>query len=83
MPTIAVIDGIVILMYWNDHAPPHFHVRKDGMKGKFEFATGQMLSGQLDRRTQRKVQLWTSLNQELLTQAWNNCQTTGKTETTK
>jgi hypothetical protein len=26
MPTISEFYGIVIRMYFNDHAPPHFHV---------------------------------------------------------
>jgi hypothetical protein len=25
MPTISAFYGILIQMYWNDHAPPHFH----------------------------------------------------------
>ena len=25
MPTISIFYGIVIQMYWNEHAPPHFH----------------------------------------------------------
>lgn len=25
MPTISVFYGIVIQMFWKDHAPPHFH----------------------------------------------------------
>jgi len=25
MPTISSFYGIIIQMYWNDHAPPHFH----------------------------------------------------------
>jgi hypothetical protein len=27
MPEICRFLGIVITMYFNDHAPPHFHVR--------------------------------------------------------
>jgi len=27
MPTIAVVDGILIILYFNDHAPPHFHAQ--------------------------------------------------------
>lgn len=27
MPTISSFYGIVILMYWNEHNPPHFHVK--------------------------------------------------------
>lgn len=25
MPTISVFYGILIQMFWGDHAPPHFH----------------------------------------------------------
>jgi hypothetical protein len=27
MPTIAIVDGILILLYFNDHAPAHFHAQ--------------------------------------------------------
>ena len=27
MPEISRFFGMVIAMYYNDHAPPHFHVR--------------------------------------------------------
>ena len=30
MPTICVFYGILIKMYWNDRAPPHFHVEYAG-----------------------------------------------------
>lgn len=83
MPTVAIVDGILILVYRNDHAPPHFHVRHAGGKGRFEIATGRFMDGQLDRRTIRKVQLWTARNQDLLIEAWKRNQMTGKTETTR
>ncbi len=25
MPTISMFYGMLIQMYWDDHAPPHFH----------------------------------------------------------
>ena len=25
MPTVAVVDGVKILIFYNDHTPPHFH----------------------------------------------------------
>ncbi len=25
MPTIAIVDGVKIQMFYNDHIPPHFH----------------------------------------------------------
>ncbi len=27
MPVISRFLGIVIAMYWDDHAPPHFHAK--------------------------------------------------------
>ncbi|SHL70938.1 protein of unknown function [Nitrosospira sp. Nsp11] len=27
MPIISTFYGIIIRMYWDDHAPPHFHAR--------------------------------------------------------
>ncbi len=71
MPTLAIIDGISILMFPNDHNPPHFHVRFAGMKGKFDIVTGEMILGTLDRRTVKKVQAWIPHNRAMLLQAWS------------
>jgi len=27
MPVISRFLGIIITMYWDDHAPPHFHAK--------------------------------------------------------
>jgi hypothetical protein len=32
MPTISSFYGILILMFWDDHAPPHFHADMAGRK---------------------------------------------------
>jgi Domain of unknown function (DUF4160) len=72
MPTLAIIDGISILMWPNDHNPPHFHVRFAGKTGKFDIATGVMIKGTLNRKTVKKVRTWTIANQAMLLQAWNN-----------
>lgn len=32
MPTIAYFLGIAVRMYFNDHAPPHYHVRYQGFR---------------------------------------------------
>lgn len=71
MPTIAVIDGIRIMMFLNNHDPPYFHVRADAFKAQFDIATGRMIKGRLDRRSLLKVQEWTELNRDLLMQTWH------------
>jgi len=35
MPEISRFLGIVIAMYYNDHAPPHFHARYGGSRSPF------------------------------------------------
>ena len=30
MPIVSRFFGIVIALYWNDHAPPHFHAKYGG-----------------------------------------------------
>lgn len=71
MPTLAIIDGIRILMYLNDHPPPHFHVEEAETFGVFEIASGRMVRGNLDRRSRRKVEQWTEQHREALMTAWN------------
>ena len=74
MPTLAIIDGIRIMMYLGDHHPPHVHAWKNGLDAQFEIATGRMMEGRLDRRTIRRVQQWIELNRDLLLEAWTQCQ---------
>ena len=74
MPTLAIIDGIRILIYLNDHDPPHIHVRHGEMRARIEIGSGRMMSGQLRRRSLRKVQAWIELNRDLLFEAWEQCQ---------
>ena len=44
MPIISRFLGILISMYWNDHAPPHFHARY----GEYEI-TVDILTGVVSR----------------------------------
>jgi hypothetical protein len=41
MPTIAYFLGIAVRMFFNDHAPPHFHVRYQGFVLVFLFLMGK------------------------------------------
>lgn len=35
MPTVAWIAGYGIVIYYEDHDPPHFHVKGKGLEAKF------------------------------------------------
>ncbi len=70
MPEISRFLGIVIAMYYNDHAPPHFHARYGGREIRVEIATGRIMSGELPRRAQGLVLEWTELHREELMRDW-------------
>lgn len=40
MPIISRFLGIVISMFWNDHAPPHFHAKYGDYEITVEIETG-------------------------------------------
>ena len=44
MPTISMFYGIVIQMYWQDHAPAHFHVRYGGDQAVIAIESGQCVA---------------------------------------
>jgi hypothetical protein len=50
MPTISSFYGILIQMFWNDHAPPHFHALYAEDEVVIDIRTLEILHGQFPRR---------------------------------
>ena len=62
MPEISRFFGIIILMFYDDHPPPHIHVEYQGSKAKIDFR-GNVLAGDLCSRTAlRLVREWIDLH---------------------
>ncbi|NNM54485.1 MAG: DUF4160 domain-containing protein [Spirochaetales bacterium] len=70
MPTIALFWGIRILMYWNDHEPPHFHVEYQEQKAVLGVDPLVVQKGCLPNRVLRLVLAWAELHKEELLQDW-------------
>jgi hypothetical protein len=70
MPTISIFYGIVVQMYWRDHAPPHFHAYYQGFEGLFDISTGEVIAGQLPPKPRKIVKEWAALNQSELLENW-------------
>ena len=62
MPRISTFYGIVVTMYSNDHAPPHFHARYGEYEAQIAIGTGDPLAGQLPGRATRLVREWADLH---------------------
>ncbi len=74
MPEISRFFGIVVRMYFDDHAPPHIHVEYQGQSAVFEFG-GDIRHGALGSRTAiRLVQEWIALQVDELHADWELAQ---------
>ena len=73
MPTISAFYGILIQMFWNDHAPPHFHARYGEYNGIVDINSLKMLEGDLPRRALNLIIDWAELHQKELLVDWELC----------
>lgn len=70
MPEISRFFGLIIAMYYNEHLPPHFHVRYGEQEAAFRIADFSLLSGQLSPRALGLVMEWAARNQKALEDNW-------------
>jgi len=71
MPTISQFYGITIRMYFDDHAPPHFHVYYGSDAATIEIDGLSVLEGKVRRRTLALVTEWAAVHREELRQNWD------------
>ncbi len=74
MPVISRFFGIIIAMYYEDHAPPHFHVRYGDQKAIIAIKTLELLGGRLSPKVIGLVTEWAELHKEELEEDWNLAQ---------
>ncbi len=74
MPTIAIVDGVKIRMFYNDHAPAHFHA----ILGDDEVLVGigglEVIRGTLPPAKLRRILTWARDNQAALALNWVKCE---------
>ena len=73
MPAISAFYGILIRMFFNDHAPPHFHARYGEFEATIDIATLDLVEGQLPRRALSLVREWGMMHREELLANWRRC----------
>jgi len=74
MPTISMFYGILIQMYWDEHAPPHFHATYGEFKATVDIRLLAISDGNLPRRASELVLDWAELHQRELLEDWDLCQ---------
>jgi len=70
VPEISRFFGVVISMNYNDHDPPHFHVRYAGERAIIGIAPLALLRGDLAPRVLAMVMEWAAKHQEMLRHDW-------------
>ncbi len=73
MPTISIFFGIMIEMFWNEHAPPHFHAKYGEHQATVDIKRLELMEGFLPRRTKNLVLDWAELHQGELLTNWDLC----------
>jgi hypothetical protein len=70
MPRICAFDGIILLMFYDDHSPPHFHARYGEHQALVHIAPPSIAEGRLPQRVERQVLAWTERRQAELLANW-------------
>ncbi|MBC7928782.1 MAG: DUF4160 domain-containing protein [Bryobacteraceae bacterium] len=73
MPIVSSFYGIFIRMFFNDHAPPHFHARYGEHEATINISTLEVIEGQLPRRALNLVREWAKMHGEELLEDWWLC----------
>ncbi len=74
MPEISRFFGIIIRMYYQDHAPPHFHAIYQNDSAEYHIFTLERLKGNLPPRAHAMVMEWAEINQIELQLDWDLAQ---------
>ena len=74
MPEISRFLGMIITMYFNDHAPPHFHAILGGDEVLVAIRSLDIIRGALPPAKLRRVLAWAAEHQGELALNWIRCQ---------
>lgn len=72
MPEISRFYGIVVGMYFKDHAPPHVHVTYGDKNAVFNIQTLQWIDGVFPNKATELVKEWLKLYQAELLDIWES-----------
>ncbi len=70
MPLICKFYGILIYIYWNDHAPPHFHAEYGEFEALINIETLEIIKGELPKTALELVRRWAKNHKKELEEDW-------------
>ena len=66
MPIVAVVDGVKIAFYANEHPPAHFHALIAEHRAVVDIVTASILQGSLPASKRARVLEWAAARREVL-----------------
>jgi len=70
VPEISRFLGIVISMYFDEHNPPHVHVRYNQYRAVVSIRNLNVLDGHLPAKVRGLVEEWAEQHQDELLKLW-------------
>ena len=74
MPTISIVDGVKIQIFYNDHNPPHFHAVLAEDEVLVVINSLELIRGSLPAAKLRRILDWAAEHQAALALSWVKCQ---------
>ena len=65
------IGSIKIELFSKEHAPPHFHVKGDGIDATFVIKSCELLDGSISNKDRKKIEYWHKHAKKKLVLFWN------------
>jgi hypothetical protein len=73
MPVVAVVSGVAITFYYNDHDPAHFHALLAEHEMQVRLSDLAIIVGDLPAQKRHRVLAWAARHQDALALAWVRC----------
>ena len=73
MPEISRFYGIIIMMNFREHNPPHFHAQYQDFEVTIDIKTG-LVNGRMSKRALKMIFEWLELHKEELLSDWDLAQ---------
>jgi hypothetical protein len=74
LPTISAFYGILIRMFWQEHAPPHFHALYSEYEALIDIKTMEIIRGSLPKKALSLVLEWANQHTDELMENWELCE---------
>ena len=70
MPEISVFYGIRVMMFFDDHNPPHFHAEYGDHKVLVDIVKGRVFKGAFPSRQLKLILAWSEIHKDELLENW-------------